>query len=59
MKQDSKNILKNKRLMDIGPCGEYNCPICIFTKSQAPGNPYDVSKCPKYNSGKVHPKKEA
>ena len=38
--------------MPIGPCGEYDCPVCVFTKSQAPGNPYDLRDCPKYNSRK-------
>lgn len=39
-----------KRFISIGPSLDCNCPVCIFTQSQAPGQPYDLSKCPKYSS---------
>ena len=38
-----------KRFLSIGPSSDCNCPVCIFTQSQAPGQPYDLSQCPKYN----------
>ncbi len=53
MKQDSNKNKKSKRQICVGPCGEYNCPVCVFTKSQAPGNPYDLKDCPKYKSEKT------
>ena len=46
----SKTTKKSMNAKSVGPCGEYNCPTCIFSKSHAPGDPYDISKCPKYNS---------
>ncbi|MDP8212483.1 MAG: hypothetical protein P9X22_04210 [Candidatus Zapsychrus exili] len=52
MNQDSQKNKKKASFVPIGPCGEHNCPICIFTKSQAPGNPYDLKDCLKYNSRK-------
>ena len=52
MNQDSKE--KNKKIESrlSGPGDDCNCPVCIFTKSQAPGNPYDLKDCPRYNSSK-------
>ncbi len=50
MNIDSRKTEKRKRQVSVGPCGEYNCPVCVFTKSQAPGNPYDLKDCPKYRS---------
>ncbi len=41
---------KNKNVRSVGPGIDCNCQICIFTKSQAPGNPYNIKDCPKYNS---------
>ena len=42
----------NIEFKPIGPCGEYNCSVCVFTKSQAPGNPYDLKDCPRYDPKK-------
>jgi len=56
--QDSQKNNKVTSNMYIGPCGEHNCPVCVFTKSQAPGNPYDLKDCPKYNSGKAEETKK-
>lgn len=50
MNQDSKKYKKGVIPTPIGPCGEYTCSVCVFTKSQAPGNPYDLKNCPKYNA---------
>jgi len=48
MTPDSKNIKKEKKIISTGLCGKFDCPVCIFTKSQAPGNPYNLNDCPKY-----------
>ncbi len=53
MNLKSKNKENSKKPMSVGPCGELNCPVCVFTKSQAPGNPYDLNDCPKYKSGSI------
>jgi hypothetical protein len=34
----------------VGPDEFCNCPVCIFSKSQAPGNPYDLEQCPRYRA---------
>lgn len=33
-----------------GPGPDCDCPVCVFSKSQAPGDPYDLKGCPKYQS---------
>jgi hypothetical protein len=43
---------KKKSVKPRGPGDDCTCPSCIFTKSHAPGDPYDLTKCPKYNSPK-------
>lgn len=48
---------KDKNKGFVGPSDECNCPVCVFTKSQAPGNPYDVKDCPKYNASNKNAKK--
>jgi len=30
-----------------GPGQDCNCPLCIFTKSQAPGQAYELADCPR------------
>ncbi len=39
---------KNEDFQAIGPGDDCNCSTCVFTKSQAPGDPYDLDKCPKF-----------
>lgn len=34
------------------PGKDCNCPVCVFSKSQAPGDSYDLKNCPKWNSKK-------
>lgn len=53
MNQDPKSNNKKKNLNSVGPGYDCNCPVCIFTKSQAPGNPYDLKDCLKYNSSNL------
>ncbi|OGX08513.1 MAG: hypothetical protein A2Y03_01810 [Omnitrophica WOR_2 bacterium GWF2_38_59] len=50
MNQDTQKRNKKNKIKPIGPSDDCNCPVCVFTKSQAPGNPYDLKDCPKYNS---------
>jgi ssDNA-binding Zn-finger/Zn-ribbon topoisomerase 1 len=33
-----------------GPGVDCNCPVCIFAKSQAPGQAYDLTECPRCRS---------
>ncbi|MDD3374337.1 MAG: hypothetical protein PHY73_01265 [Candidatus Omnitrophica bacterium] len=50
MKKEKKaNSLKIKQAYGVGPSDDCDCKICVFTKSHAPGDSYDVKKCPKYN----------
>lgn len=44
--KNSKNIKTHL----VGPGNDCNCPVCLFTKTQAPGNPYDLKYCPKCKS---------
>ena len=48
MKKKILNKKKNK-IIGVGPSDDCTCAICVFTKSHAPGDSYDVEKCPKYN----------
>ncbi len=45
-KKDESKDVKSKST-SAGPCEDCNCPTCIFAKSQAPGDPYDIENCPK------------
>ena len=47
-----KHPQKKNKFKSIGPGDDCNCPVCVFTKSQAPGNPYDLTDCPKYTPRK-------
>ncbi len=38
--------------MTSGPGKECKCKVCIFSKSQAPGQPYDITQCPLWNKKK-------
>ncbi len=38
---------KKKKVESVRPDDSCNCPVCVFTKSQAPGDPYDLTKCPR------------
>lgn len=31
-----------------GPGDDCHCPVCVFSKSHAPGDAYDLEQCPKY-----------
>ncbi len=33
------------------PGVDCECQVCVFSKSQAPGQPYDITKCPLWNKG--------
>jgi hypothetical protein len=35
-----------------GPGDDCECPVCVFSKSQAPGDAYLLEKCPKWSSKK-------
>ena len=48
MSQDSQKKKKKNKFESSGPGDDCNCPVCIFSKSQAPGNPYDLKNCPKF-----------
>ncbi len=50
MKQDVQRVNKKKKSNSVGPGDACNCPVCIFAKSQAPGDPYDLKDCPKHNA---------
>ncbi len=43
---------KKRKALSVGPSEDCNCAICVFTKSHAPGDSYDVKDCPKYNTKK-------
>jgi len=36
-----------KKIISRGPSADCDCAVCIFSKSQAPGNSYDLKDCPK------------
>ncbi|MCK5616454.1 hypothetical protein KAR91_82085 [Candidatus Pacearchaeota archaeon] len=57
MSQDLPAKKKKKKSKSVGPKDDCNCPVCVFTKSQAPGNPYDLTSCPRWASGKKKKKK--
>lgn len=38
---------KRKKPINVGPGADCYCAVCIFAKSHAPGEPYDLKKCPK------------
>lgn len=43
---EGKQVMKRH---SIGFDENCKCPVCLFTRSQAPGQPYDLKKCPKFN----------
>jgi len=49
---DDKKSKKNKKIEHFsnGPGVDCHCPVCIFTKSQAPGDSYDLNDCPKFRA---------
>ena len=58
MKRDSKENNRRRGSMLTGPGYDCNCPTCVFAKSQASGDPYDLKDCPKCNP-KISSKKIA
>jgi len=46
MKTHPKKIKGDKNI-SRGPGSDCECPVCVFSKSQAPGDPYDLKDCPK------------
>jgi len=47
-KKKKKDV--SKKLAPHAFSDECNCPLCIFTKSQAPGDAYDLENCPQWSS---------
>ncbi|MCK5706459.1 MAG: hypothetical protein KAI43_02310 [Candidatus Aureabacteria bacterium] len=47
MSKRSNKKNKDNKHNPNAPGNDCKCPVCIFTKSQAPGNPYDLTNCPK------------
>ena len=48
-----------KDCMSSGPGKECKCQVCIFSKSQAPGQPYDITQCPLWKKEKMTKRKES
>ena len=42
-----------------GPGKDCKCQVCVFNKSQAPGQPYDITECPLWNKRKTGKLKKA
>ncbi len=63
IRSKKKNLAKNNpaqgKRISRGPGVDCDCPVCVFAKSQAPGDPYDLKDCPKCSAWRVDVQKTA
>lgn len=49
----------NGTVFQRGPGADCDCPVCVFSKSHAPGDPYNLSGCPKCGDWKSDEKEKS